>query len=425
MDNVRGEIVACVVLGLVVVIGACGGGEFTAGAGDDGSIDSGASGDSTTDRPADVPNDVASEASDAADASNDTVVDAGHEGATADAAADAIADVAADAAAEADAIAIDAGPEACGVEICNNGIDDNCDGLVDCQDPQCAGSPGCTCVAAPPSGWQGPYEVWSGTSAQVPPPCGAGYSSISYSGSGKLQVPSPQCSACTCGTPSGMKCETSITFHSGTATCGGTCGQSLTMADSVCTQPGNAISGCPAVPWFDASGAFVADGFCPASGGALQNASFQSQAEACATTYTPTQNACSPGQVRMPPPQAPFGTTLCVVQAGSAACPSPYTSKSVYYSGLSDTRTCSACTCNSPTGATCTGGDVAIYTASTQCSGASLSIATGDACKGPGAVASLQLTGSTLQGTASCVAGGGAASGTAAGTGATTICCLP
>jgi hypothetical protein len=29
------------------------------------------------------------------------------------------------------------------IEICNNGIDDNCDGLIDCADPQCFSSPSC------------------------------------------------------------------------------------------------------------------------------------------------------------------------------------------------------------------------------------------------------------------------------------------
>jgi hypothetical protein len=40
-----------------------------------------------------------------------------------------------------------------GTEICNNGIDDNDDGLIDCMDPQCANFPGCkphTCDAANP-----------------------------------------------------------------------------------------------------------------------------------------------------------------------------------------------------------------------------------------------------------------------------------
>jgi len=36
------------------------------------------------------------------------------------------------------------------MEICNDGIDDDCNGLIDCADPVCSGRPGCSCVPSAP-----------------------------------------------------------------------------------------------------------------------------------------------------------------------------------------------------------------------------------------------------------------------------------
>jgi hypothetical protein len=45
---------------------------------------------------------------------------------------------------------MDSGPDACGTtEVCDNGVDDDCNGLIDCADPACGGARNCSCGAQP------------------------------------------------------------------------------------------------------------------------------------------------------------------------------------------------------------------------------------------------------------------------------------
>ncbi|MGA7121295.1 MAG: hypothetical protein WBY94_14420, partial [Polyangiaceae bacterium] len=58
-------------------------------------------------------------------------------------------------------------------ENCTNGIDDNCDGLVDCAEPSCQ-TAGYACVGAAPAGWSGPDLFWTGAAGATAPACPAG-----------------------------------------------------------------------------------------------------------------------------------------------------------------------------------------------------------------------------------------------------------
>jgi hypothetical protein len=64
----------------------------------------------------------------------------------------------------------------------------------------------------------------------------------------------------------------------------------------------------------------------------------------------------------VPAQKAPFDEQLCVYQRGDLACPAgPYRNKSVYFTGVDDTRSCTACDCSSPTATTCSG-SMQLYT---------------------------------------------------------------
>ena len=53
-------------------------------------------------------------------------------------------------------------PQGVTTEICNNGIDDDLDGLIDCADPQCSASPVCTITNGGGGGGGGGYHVYRG-----------------------------------------------------------------------------------------------------------------------------------------------------------------------------------------------------------------------------------------------------------------------
>ena len=41
------------------------------------------------------------------------------------------------------------------LEVCNNRTDDDCDGVMDCDDPDCAGNRACRCPNGSADGWRG------------------------------------------------------------------------------------------------------------------------------------------------------------------------------------------------------------------------------------------------------------------------------
>src|SRR5262245_29671494 len=81
-------------------------------------------------------------------------------------------------------------------EDCTNGVDDDGDGAVDCEDPDCAGA-AFTCVAPAPADWNGP-AIFGQTVGDHALACATPWTK---------KVDAPTCTACscsggTCGTPS-------------------------------------------------------------------------------------------------------------------------------------------------------------------------------------------------------------------------------
>ncbi len=277
--------------------------------------------------------------------------------------------------------------DACGpVEICNNGIDDDCNALIDCADPECTPAWKCT-AGAVPSGWT---VVEYAETTQ--PACSTGYGP----GFNAFEGPS--------GAPPACSCSCSVTTP-------GSCTQGTIAVTT------NSFSlGCGGAP---------VDG--PVDGGAclpaVQTYSPRAGAEMQVTPVGFTGGACTPALAQTVPPvtYAAQGTTcresgdagagcanggvcapsaagtsfgLCIEAPGAQACPAGFTSSHTVGSGVIDARGCSACTCGGAAGQ-CGNASLTLYTTS-NCEDGGETVPADDTCTAfPGPTGGLFTPGPT------------------------------
>jgi hypothetical protein len=204
------------------------------------------------------------------------------------------------------------------IEDCFNGVDDTEDGQIDCADPACSDA---TCVAAAPSGWSGPWVMVEG--ADVACPAGT-FEEIRLIE--EFDPGSHTCNACGCSV---------------------TCTWSAQLAND-CNSAGNLST-----PGGGAACAPMSIG----SASVMRNAT---QSTSCApvdqgggsnTPPSPSVEAvlCSQPAGGGCGGDACLDTVaprVCILDDIDRACPAPFTVKVPLGAALSDTRTCSSCTCN-------------------------------------------------------------------------------
>ncbi len=230
------------------------------------------------------------------------------------------------------AVVVESGPPCIpqGSEDCFNGIDDDCNGHIDCDDDVC--QPTTECVDDAPAPFvPGVQRLGALACPTDYPTATALVGSITGAG-------------CTCGCAShSILCNMNVGFYFDAMSCaaGGsavlpdhpptaTCQQAFDMVPSVygvdltmtpytpCTV--DRVTG-DKVPYASMSAKFCS----PKSAGA-----------GCAAG-----SKCLPKQ-----------PSHCILSAGKATCPQAFPVGSTWYKGVSDTRACGACTCN-VTGANC------------------------------------------------------------------------
>lgn len=313
-------------------------------------------------QPAEEPS-AADEASDMGDAAADATLDALEETEVKDAALDAdvapVGDAQPDSAGQGDGC-----PNSGGPEDCTNGIDDNCDGLIDCADPLCvpdAGFLGYRCVPTPPVGWIAPVVLYdltvdAGTAPTVPA-CAANYDVRAFIGHDQPNPPASTCS-CTCGGVSGASCTgPTLTFYStqnpgctsgvlGTSPVQTACSEVLSQGGVNGIKVTNAgtpsSNGCDAglaatIPPFDNNNDWLRTG-----GGCTT--------EREKAGVLPKQGGCMSGQVCVENPPVTLGAHICELYEGALqACTGGYDVQFNYYDGGVDTRACGGtCTCGTP-----------------------------------------------------------------------------
>jgi hypothetical protein len=314
-------------------------------------------------------------------------------------------------------------------ENCTNGMDDDCNGLVDCAETSCQ-TAGYTCVAALPTGWTGPALLWTGAASATAPPCPTGYQATDANAG-----PTGAVGTCNCNcTASGQVCSVAATFHAD-QTCSYTACASVTVSAT-------ATSTCMMVPANTCgTGGSLGGGATPApSGGSCTPVvtptrpapSWTTAARICSWAAPPdTPGGCTgAGQQCVPgrPDAGSFGPTGCVYQSGDLACPVAYPNKTVLFAGETDSRSCGGCTCAAaPNGGSC-GGSINVWGDSNgSCSGtASATYTLGSPCKGYSGVANnpgyVQANYTITPGTCS-VTTQPTPTGAVTGTGPMTVCC--
>ncbi|MEZ4226920.1 MAG: hypothetical protein R3B13_38620 [Polyangiaceae bacterium] len=338
-----------------------------------------------------------------------------------------------------------------GNENCTNGVDDDGDTKIDCEDTDCQS--GYTCAPVVPAGWTGPVAVYSGSNAA--PDClqSGGYQTVKLNANNGLLPGTVTCPTCTCDGSTGVSCEASLVFMTDGTCSGGPCWGgdadqvkcgSAPYTDIV-VQNGIACDLIPTLISSDGSGAkavwmgplrSVAGGACTAGetgSKTIPTPTWDKSVRACGDAPA-TGKGCGSGSC-VPKPAAPFGSSVCIYQDGDHACPAPFSAKTLGHQSFTEGRDCSACTCGTP-GTGCTG-TLTLYT-DDNCSQNVTAVAAPNTCvplpvdpdplttfpPGSGGMPPADTRSGHLQASGNCPPTGGQVTGTATATGPVTFCCL-
>jgi len=310
------------------------------------------------------------------------------------------------------------------IEICDNGVDDNCNGLIDCADPYCTSSPGgWTCTDAPEgNGWT--IAAYDQTARPACPPNFATSASDVLSA---LSGGADTC-GCTCTNTKAATCDGTWCYQNYGATpvaCGnppyGACDA---VANGACVQTGkNSIAG---------NNDFIFQGSPTTTAGACGGAPAvvtkpavtDDPGETC--SLPAAGGGCSAGSVCAP--TVPSGFQLCSFKTGSATCPNGLVQSTVY-AGYSDTRACGACACGGTTDLACDVTNATFYP-ETNCTGTPRFEFAANTCQGTGGnggdMYSYQVIVATNGKATDCtVTTNSTPTGAVTATGASTMCCVP
>lgn len=288
-----------------------------------------------------------------------------------------------------------------------------------------AGPDGGLCGRCTPQGWS-PILRNIRSSTASPEPCPTGWmpfgaAPVVYGG---LTVPSPGCTSCACGPPNGVTCDVESQSCTGDAL-DQSCSNSVSMSpiargDGACVT----FSVDYICSYALATASRAIGGSCSESGGALMPFTWASAHDLCEPSV---RGACSDSMC-VPPPGGTYLPTLCVARSGDLGCPAGFPTRTLVHRGATDERSCAACTCGSPKGASCAA-TVTFY-ACPDCMGASLEVPVSGACTpagngincgGGASLRSARYTGAVSPGR--CTPSAASESGTVTPTEPWTVCC--
>lgn len=200
-----------------------------------------------------------------------------------------------------------------GPEVCDDGIDNDCNGVADCADPACGEY---TCVDAPP-GWS-PIALADMTRPTCP---------SHYTSSTDVRVLANLDHNCQCDCGSG--CGTLTMATGGTATCTGTTSSFAANTNGACST---------ATPFDVSSFSRISTTCTPKN---VTSKATDTNGRTCAPEKT--GGGCAQSQRCVP--KSP-GFSMCVAKPGNEACPNGFTNARHTGSNITDSRTCGGCACS-------------------------------------------------------------------------------
>jgi hypothetical protein len=302
---------------------------------------------------------------------------------------------------------------------------------------QCPGA----CTPAVPIGWAGPFELYElqansvdgggGPSASAPPAC----ASVGADGGAPWTLSSdlhgspnasPAACECSCGPVSGAVCSPVANYFSDPA-CRSLCGRPAIPIPMGCAPiyPTGGGPG-PCAGAHLALGAAIADaGTCaPASSVQVPSPTWFRLARLCASA--PMDPGLCPSGTCVSAPTAGFEDDYCITSPGDTPCPATgYTvshtsddAGSSYYTGADDSRGCTPCGCETPSGLSCSAN---VSTYADRACGMPIPYS-GCMATDPGPM-SAQVATAAVGGSCASVPGGGQPTGSLRATGPYTVCC--
>lgn len=301
-----------------------------------------------------------------------------------------------------------------GAENCTNGVDDDCNGLTDCQDPACTGA-GYTCVPDPSAavGWS-----FAPLNADARPACPAPLTAA-YVDVNPTNLSSPASCSCTCGVGTPPDCEQGII----NATYGmGNCNMSFTQAagGGACHPDTGGIG----IDAWVAAATTPSGGTCSASVTQTIPPDNASHGETC-SGQTTFGKGCAGGQVCA---LVPSGFSACVVHGGVLGCPGGAYTMANAVGAVVDSRACTGCTCAATPTATCSGTWYYYSSTTGDCTGASVALVADGTCHATGqnggqAFYSDKYVSAAANANCGAPTGQPQPTGSAALTGPSTVCC--